>query len=228
MKIDIITLFPGMFEGPLDESILKRARERGLFQVAVHNLRDHAEGRHRVTDDRPFGGGPGMVLKVEPIVRCVESLRGPGSRVILFSPQGTPLKQAILQRLSVETHLILICGHYEGVDDRVRQLVVDEEISIGDYVLTNGSLAAMVLVDGVARLLPGVLGHVDSASEESFSDGLLEYPHYTRPAEFRDLKVPDVLVSGDHGEIARWRRARSEERTRAIRPDLLPPGQEPA
>ncbi|MBI4025203.1 MAG: tRNA (guanosine(37)-N1)-methyltransferase TrmD [Verrucomicrobia bacterium] len=220
MRIDIITLFPRMFEGPLDESILKRARARGLLDVRIHNLREFGIGKHRVTDDRPFGGGPGMVMKPEPMVRCVETLRDGNARVVLLTPQGRRLEQSILQRLSREPHLILICGHYEGVDDRVRQLVVDEEISIGDYVLTNGALPAMVLVDGVARLAPGVLGHEDSAGEESFSDGLLEYPHYTRPVEFRGRKVPDILRSGNHGEIAAWRRRMSEERTREQRPDM--------
>ncbi len=221
MKIDIITLFPRMFEGPLDESILKRARERGLIQIVVHQLREFAEGKHRITDDRPFGGGPGMVMKVEPMVKCVESLKKEGSHVVLMAPQGRKLDQSMLQRLSAKEHLILVCGHYEGVDDRVRQLVVDEEISIGDYVLTNGALPAMILVDGVARLVPGVLGHEDSASEESFSQGLLEYPQFTRPPEFRGLKVPDVLVSGNHEEIAKWRKKMSEEKTRNVRPDLV-------
>ncbi len=221
MKVDILTLFPNMFDGPLDESILKRAREKGLLQIRIHNVRDHAEGKHRITDDRPFGGGPGMVMKVEPLVRCVEAVKTEGARVILLTPQGERLTQTVLERLSRHDHLILVCGHYEGVDDRVRQLVADEEISIGDYVLTNGALAAMILVDGVARLIPGVLGHADSAGEESFSDGLLEYPQYTRPAEFRGLKVPEVLLSGDHGEIARWRRRMSEQKTRTQRPDLL-------
>jgi tRNA (guanine37-N1)-methyltransferase len=220
MKIDIITLFPPMFKGPLDESILKRARERRLVDIHIHQLRDYAEGKHRVTDDRPFGGGPGMLMKVEPIVRCVEELRGDRSRVILLSPQGARLNQAILQRLAKETHLVLVCGHYEGVDERVRELVVDEEVSIGDYILTNGALPAMVLVDGIARLVPGVLGDAESAGQESFSEGLLEYPQYTRPPEFRGLKVPEVLFSGNHGEIARWRRRMSEQRTRERRSDL--------
>ena len=234
MKIDVITLFPRMFDGPLDESILKRARERGLVQIKIHNLRDYAEGKHRITDDRPFGGGPGMLMKVEPIVRCVEALRASGDqslpaamqagRVILLSPQGQRLEQSVLHRLALEKHLILVCGHYEGVDERARQLVVDEEISIGDYVLTNGALPAMVLVDGVTRLLAGVLGDENSASDESFSqscDAGLEYPQYTRPAEFRGLKVADVLVSGNHKEIALWRRRMSEHRTRERRPDLV-------
>lgn len=209
-----------MFEGPLTESILKRARERELLKIVLHNIRDYAEDKHRTTDDRPFGGGPGMVMKVEPIVRCVEAIKREESRVILLTPQGKRLDQSILQRLSGEKHLILICGHYEGVDDRVRQLVVNEEISIGDYVLTNGALAAMVLVDGVARLLPGVLGHEDSAKDESFSHGGLEYPQYTRPVEFRNLKVPEILLSGHHEKVEEWRRAMGESKTLRQRPDL--------
>ncbi len=220
LKIDIATLFPRMFEGPLDESILKRARQKGLLEIAIHQLRDYAEDKHRVTDDRPFGGGPGMVMRVEPIVRCVESLKTEDSWVILLSPRGAPLRQATLTRLAQRPHLILLCGHYEGVDERARELVVDEEISIGDYVLTNGALPAMVLVDGVARLVPGVLGDAESATEESFSDGLLEYPQYTRPAEFRGRKAPEVLLSGNHEEIARWRKEQSRRLTRERRPDL--------
>lgn len=220
LKIDIATLFPRMFEGPLDESILKRARQKGLLEIAIHQLRDYAEDKHRVTDDRPFGGGPGMVMRVEPIVRCVESLKAADSWVILLSPRGAPLRQATLTRLAQRPHLILLCGHYEGVDERARELVVDEEISIGDYVLTNGALPAMVLVDGVARLVPGVLGDAESATEESFSDGLLEYPQYTRPAEFCGRKAPEVLLSGNHEEIARWRKEQSRRLTRERRPDL--------
>lgn len=220
LKIDIVTLFPRMFEGPLDESILKRARQKGLLEIAIHQLRDYAEGKHRVTDDRPFGGGPGMVMRVEPIVRCIESLKREDARVILLSPRGQPLRQATLARLATLPHLILLCGHYEGVDERARELVVDEEISIGDYVLTNGALPAMVLVDGVARLVPGVLGDAESATEESFHDGLLEYPQYTRPAEYRGLKAPDILLSGNHEAIARWRKEQSRRLTRERRPDL--------
>jgi len=210
-----------MFEGPLTESILKRAQERGLIKILLHNLRDYANGKHRITDDRPFGGGPGMVMKPEPIIHCVETLHTREARVILLSPQGQKLNQTTLQQLSQEKHLILICGHYEGVDERVRELVVHEEISIGDYVLTNGALPAMVLVDGVARLVPGVLGHEDSAQDESFSHGLLEYPQYTRPAEFRGLQIPEVLVSGNHQEVARWRQKMGKARTKERRPDLL-------
>ncbi len=221
MRIDVITLFPRMFEGPLDESILKKARERNLVQIHLHNVRDHAEGKHRITDDRPFGGGPGMVMKVEPMVSCIEALKTPQSYVVLLTPQGKRLEQKVLQRLSEKPHLILVCGHYEGVDDRVRQLCVNEEISIGDYVLTNGAIPAMVIVDGVTRLLPGVLGHEDSMKDESFSEGFLEYPQYTRPEEYRGLRVPEVLLSGNHKEIAKWRQEMSLQKTRAQRPDMV-------
>lgn len=228
-----------MFEGPFDESILKRARQRELLQIQIHNLRDYAEDKHRITDDRPFGGGPGMVLKPEPLVRCIEKLKSQSSsvftetqdlpqavargvpHVVLLSPRGRKLTQSILQELAAFSHLILVCGHYEGVDERVRILAIDEEISIGDYILTNGALPAMVLVDGVARLVPGVLGHEDSAGDESFSHGLLEYPQYTRPAEFQGLKVPEILLSGNHQEVAKWRKQMSEEKTKLQRPDLL-------
>lgn len=210
-----------MLEGPLNESILKRAQEKKLISVTVHQLRDYAEGKHRITDDRPFGGGPGMVMKPEPIVTAVESLRKNEAHVILMAPQGNPLNQEVLRKLSTHKHLIIICGHYEGVDDRARQLVVNEEISIGDYVLTNGALPAMVLIDGISRLIPGVLGHEESAHDESFSHGLLEYPHYTRPAEFRGLKVPDILVSGNHQQIKAWRQEMSQKKTKEQRPDLL-------
>jgi len=221
LRIDILTLFPAIFEGPLTESMMKRAQEKGAVQISIHNIRDHTQDKHRITDDSPYGGGPGMVMKPEPIIRCVEKNKTENSRVILLSPQGARLTQNILERLSKESHLILICGHYEGVDDRVRQLVVQEEISIGDFVLTNGALPAMVLVDGMTRLIPGVLGHEDSAGEESFSNGRLEYPQYTRPPEFNGLKVPDILLSGNHQEIAAWRKKMSEEKTRANRPDLM-------
>lgn len=223
MKVDIITLFPGMFRGLLEESILGRARDRGLLEVGVHNLRDFATGRHQVVDDYTFGGGPGMVLKPEPIFAAVESLRREGSRVVLMSPQGRVFRQAIAQQLSRLEHLVLLCGHYEGVDERVREQLVDDELSIGDYVLTGGELAAMVVVDAVGRLIPGVLGGEESTLEESFAAGLLEYPHYTRPASFRNLEVPEVLLSGDHARVARWRREQSLLRTLRRRPELLRP-----
>jgi tRNA (guanine37-N1)-methyltransferase len=226
MKIDVLTLFPGMFTGPLDESILKRARQSGRLTVSIHNLRDYAHDRHRTVDDRPFGGGPGMLLKPEPIFEAVEHLSGPHTRVILLTPSGRPFNQAVARDLAVGEHLLLICGSYEGVDERVREALVDDELTIGDYVLTNGALPAMVVIDVVARLIPGVLGDEESAKEESFSRGLLEYPHYTRPAEFRGMRVPDVLLSGHHAEIERWREAQARRLTRQRRPDLPSEGDE--
>lgn len=221
MKIDIVTLFPGIFAGPLQESILGRAQAKGLVEVRVVNLRDWAEGRHRVTDDYPFGGGGGMVLKPEPLFACVEALRGPGSRVILLDPQGRRFSQETARALSMVEHLILLCGRYEGVDGRVREHLVDEEISVGDYVLTGGELPALVVTDAVVRLLPGALGDETAPAKDSFSVGLLEGPHYTRPEEFRGWRVPEVLLSGDHGRIARWRRTQALWLTWQRRPDLL-------
>jgi tRNA (guanine37-N1)-methyltransferase len=221
MKIDVITLFPAMFAGPLDESIIKRAREAGRLDLAIHNLRDYAHDRHKTVDDRPFGGGPGMLLKPEPIFEAVESLTREGTRVILLSPAGRPFSQAIARELAGIEHLLMVSGHYEGFDERVREQLADDELSIGDYVLTNGALPVMVIIDAVTRLLPGVLGDEDSARDDSFSQGLLEYPQYTRPAEFRGAKVPDVLLSGNHAEIARWRAEQAQLRTRERRPDLL-------
>jgi tRNA (guanine37-N1)-methyltransferase len=221
MKIDVLTLFPGMFAGPLDESIIARARKSGLLQLNIYNLRDYAHDRHRTVDDRPFGGGPGMLLKPEPIFEAVEKLAGESTRVILLSPAGRTFNQAIARQLSQVDDILLITGHYEGFDERVREQLADDELSIGDYVLTNGALPAMVVIDAITRLLPGALGDDDSAHEESFSDGLLEYPQYTRPAEFCGMKVPDVLLSGNHAEIARWRAEQSRSRTQERRPDLL-------
>ena len=221
MRVDILTLFPGMFVGPFDESMLKRAREAGLLQLNLVDIRDFATDRHRTVDDTPYGGGPGMVMKPGPIFAAVGAVRSADSRVILLSPQGRLFEQAMAIELSTLPHLVLICGHYEGVDERVREHLVDEELSIGDYVLTGGELAAMVVVDAVGRLLPGVLGAGESTVEESHSSGLLEYPQYTRPVEFRGWRVPDILLSGNHAEIARWRRRRALERTRERRPDLL-------
>src|SRR5438552_2745952 len=206
MKVDVLTLFPAMFAGPLDESIIKRAREAGRLDLAIYNLRDYAHDRHRTVDDRPFGGGPGMLLKPEPIFEAVEKLAGPNTRIILLSPAGRTFNQAIARELAEAEALLLISGHYEGFDERVRERLADDELSIGDYVLTNGALPAMVIIDAVTRLLPGVLGDEESACEESFSHGLLEYPQYTRPAEFRGMKVPEVLLSGNHAQIDRWRR----------------------
>ncbi len=223
MEIDILTLFPKLCEGPLGESMMKRAQEKGLATLRVHNLRDWATGRHAITDDAPYGGGQGMVMKCEPIFAAVEALRREESRVILLSPGGTPFRQPIAEGYARLPHLIFICGHYEGVDQRVLDHLVDEELSIGDYVLTNGAIAATIVTDAVVRLIPGVLGDEASAVEDSFSTGLLEYPQYTRPVVFRGWRVPDILLGGHHGEIARWRQARALEKTRLRRPDLLPP-----
>lgn len=221
MRIDVITIFPEMLEGFLGQSMMKRAAEAGHVEFNLINLRDFAEDKHRKTDDRPFGGGPGMVMKPEPIFKAVESLRTENCRVILMCPQGAPFKQARAQALSKEEHLIFICGHYEGVDERVREVLVDEEISIGDYVLTNGVLSAAVVIDAVVRLRPDVLGGEGATESESFSEPLLEGPQYTRPADFRGMKVPQELLSGDHGSIAEWRRVQAEKRTGDRRPDLL-------
>ena len=221
MKIDVLTLFPGMFPGPLDESIIKRACESGRLRLGIHDLRDYAHDRHRKVDDRPFGGGPGMLMKPEPLFEAVEALRGHTARVILTSPAGRPFRQEIARELAGEEHLLLVCGSYEGFDERVRESLADDELSIGDYVLTNGALPAMVLIDAVTRLLPGVLGDDESALDESFSERLLEYPQYTRPAEFRGMNVPEVLLSGDHAAIEKWRREQAKVQTRRRRPDLL-------
>jgi tRNA (guanine37-N1)-methyltransferase len=221
MRIDIVTLFPGMLTGVLSESMLRVARDRGAVDIQVADLRDYTESRHRVADDYPFGGGGGMVLKPEPLFAAVEALRGPHGHVVLLCPQGTTFTQADAARLAREPHLVLLCGHYEGVDERVRAHLVDEELSIGDFVLTGGELPAMVVLDAVVRLLPGVLGDPDGAARESFAAGRLDYPQYTRPAEFRGLRVPEVLLSGDHGRIAQWRRREAFRRTLARRPDLL-------
>ena len=221
MKIDVLTLFPGMFPGPLDESIIKRACESGRLRLGIHDLRDYTHDRHRTVDDRPFGGGPGMLMKPEPLFEAVEALRGEKTRVILTSPAGRPFRQQIARELAAEEHLLLVCGSYEGFDERVRERLAHDEISIGDYVLTNGALPAMVIIDAVTRLLPGVLGDDESSADESFSDRLLEYPQYTRPAEFRGMSVPEVLLSGDHAAIEQWRREQARERTAQRRPDLL-------
>ncbi len=221
MKIDVLTLFPAMFAGPLDESIIKRARTAGLLELQLHQLRDWTHDRHKTVDDRPFGGGPGMLLKPEPIFEAVESLKRDKTRVVLMSPSGRKFDQAIARELAQQEHLLIVTGHYEGFDERIREGLADDELSIGDYVLTNGALPAMVVIDTVARLLPGVLGDDASSTEESFSRGLLEYPQWTRPAEFRGMKVPDVLVSGNHAEIAKWREEQAKKRTREQRPDLI-------
>jgi tRNA (guanine37-N1)-methyltransferase len=221
MKIDVLTLFPAMFAGPLDESIIKRARQKGILDLKIHDLRDWTHDRHRTVDDRPFGGGPGMLLKPEPLFEAIEALSREKTRVILLSPAGRKFEQSIARELAKEDDLLFVTGHYEGVDERVREVLVDDELSIGDYVLTNGALPAMVVVDAVTRLLPGVLGDDESSHDESFSTGLLEYPQYTRPAEFRGMKVPDMLLSGNHAEIEKWRREQARQRTEQRRPDLL-------
>ncbi|MGZ9147806.1 MAG: tRNA (guanosine(37)-N1)-methyltransferase TrmD [Candidatus Deferrimicrobiaceae bacterium] len=222
MRIDILTLFPGIFSGPLDHSILARAREAGLLAVGVHDLRDYAEGKHRVTDEPPFGGGGGMVMKPEPIFAGVEAIRtrfGPG-KAVLLSPQGELLTHRLARRLAGEEHLILICGRYEGVDQRVADHLADFEISIGDYVLTGGELPSLVLVDAVARFVPGVIGDPLAPDRDSFEEGILEGPQYTRPRDFRGYPVPDVLLSGNHAAIEKWRREEGTRRTLARRLDL--------
>ena len=220
MRIDLLTPFPEMAHGVLGSSILGRAQRAGLVEITTHNLRDWTTDRHRMTDDTPYGGGPGMVMKIEPLHRALQELRGSDSRVILFTPQGVPFRQSTAARLAQSDHLILVCGHYEGVDERVAEHLIDEEISLGDFVLTNGVLPALVVVDAVVRLLPGVLGHDLSAQQDSFQEGLLDHPHYTKPAEYNGWRVPDVLLSGDHGAIARWRQEEARRRTRERRPDL--------
>lgn len=222
MRIDIISLFPQMFQGPFSESLIKRAIENGLVQINIHNLREYTHDRHHTADDYPYGGGPGMVLKPEPVFEAVEAIRGEDkTEVVLLSPQGEVFSYQMAQEFAAKKRVILICGHYEGVDERVREHLVDKEVSIGDYVLTGGELAAMVVVDSVVRLIPGVLGSAESLAEESISWGLLEYPQYTRPPDFRDWTVPEVLLSGNHQEIARWRREQAIRRTFHKRPELL-------
>jgi tRNA (guanine37-N1)-methyltransferase len=225
MRIDIVTLFPEICRAPLSESIMKRAQEKGLVDLHIHNLRDWTTDKHHVVDDAPFGGGQGMVMKPEPIFAAIEDLKSKikdqKSKIVLMSPAGRRFDQQTARDLSQESHLIIISGHYEGVDHRVIEHLIDLEISIGDYVLTNGAIAAVVLVDAIVRLLPGALGHEQSAADDSFSNGLLEAPQYTRPAEFRGCKVPDVLLSGNHAQIAKWRKEQASKRTRENRPDLL-------
>ena len=225
LSIDVVTFFPRVMDGFFGESMLKRAVAKGLARLQAVDLRRFTRDRHQTTDDRPYGGGPGMVMKPEPIFEAVESLAAPGSRVILMSPQGRRFDQSVAQSLARERHLVLVCGHYEGVDERVRQALVTDEISIGDYILTNGVLAAAVIVDAVVRLIPGVLGGEGATEEESFTNGLLEYPQYTRPPEFRGMTVPDVLLSGNHKDVAAWRARQSLRRTAERRPDLLRRGE---
>jgi len=221
LHIDILTLFPRMLDGFLAESILGKGIERGLLGVKVHDLRDWTTDKHHTADDRPFGGGAGMVLKPDPVFAAIEQLQTPGCRRIYLTPDGVPLSPALARELSQYQHLILLSGHYEGIDQRIRDRVIDQEISIGDYVLTNGTLAAAVVIDVLGRFIPGVLGEEKSLTHESFTGKLLDFPQYTRPAEFRGMSVPEVLLSGNHGEIEKWRQARRVEKTRQIRPDLL-------
>jgi tRNA (guanine37-N1)-methyltransferase len=224
MRVDILTLFPEVCRAPLNESMMKRAQENGALELRIHNLRDWTTDKHRVVDDAPFGGGQGMVMKPEPIFAAVEDLKSRienrESRIVLMSPTGQRFDQKMATEFSSESHLIIICGHYEGVDHRIIEHLVDAEISIGDYVLTNGAIAAVVFVDAIVRLLPGVLGHEQSAADDSFAGGLLEGPQYTRPSEFRGWKIPEVLLSGNHAAIAAWRREQALQRTRKARPDL--------
>ena len=225
MRIDILTLFPNMFSGPFAESIVKRAMDRNLISITIHNLRDWGSGKHKVVDDYPFGGGTGMVMKSEPLFEATEAIKAEGAcssaPVILLTPQGRVFNQRVAAELAALDQLILICGHYEGIDERVREHLATDEISIGDYVLTGGELAAMVVVDAMVRQLPGVLGSEDSAKDDSHTSGLLEYPQYTRPRTYRGWEVPQVLLSGDHAQIAAWRREQSILRTLTRRPELL-------
>ncbi len=221
MRIDILSLFPQIATAALGESMMKRAQARGFAEIVSHNLRDWATDKHRTTDDTPYGGSQGMVMKCEPIFAAVEALRRADSRVVLMTPAGRPFEQKLAVHYAAAPHLIVLCGHYEGIDQRVIDHLVDDEISIGDYVLTNGVIAAVVFIDAVVRLIPGVLGDENSAPDDSFSSGLLEFPHYTRPVEFRGWRVPEVLLGGHHAEIAKWRREQAVAKTRRVRPDLL-------
>lgn len=223
MRFDVLSIFPEMLHSPLNFSLLKKAQEKGLIEIGLHDIRDWAQDKHNMTDDAPYGGGCGMVMKVEPVERALTAVRLNGIQplVVLMTPQGEPFNQKIAGELAEKKHIIMICGRYEGVDERIREHLVDREISIGDYILTGGELSALVLIDAVSRLIPGVLGNEASASTESFSQGLLEYPQYTRPAEYKDWCVPDVLVSGNHAQIERWQRIEALKRTWLRRPDLL-------
>ena len=229
LRIDVITIFPDVFQGPIDYGIVKRARAAGLVSITAHDLRRWTTDKHHVVDDRPFGGGDGMILKPEPIFEAVEGLTGKSrredfsrdTRVVLLSPQGRVFSQAVAEDLSTSAQVVLLCGRYEGVDERVAEALVTDEVSIGDYVLSGGEAAAMVIIDAVVRLIPGALGSETSALNESFSTDMLDCPHYTRPPEFRGMKVPEVLLSGNHAEIERWRETAATEKTRRMRPDLL-------
>lgn len=220
MKIDILSLFPEYFKGPFDESIIAQARKKGLLDIHLIDIRDFADNRFRRVDDRPYGGGPGMVMMAQPVTQAIRSVKEDEAHIVYLSPQGAPLTAAKCRQLATHKHLILLCGHYEGVDERALKSDVDEEISIGDYVLTNGCLPAIVLVDAVVRFIPGVLGHESAADEDSFEQGILDCPHYTRPEVFEGQTVPEVLLSGNHKKIAEWRREKALEKTRRVRPDL--------
>lgn len=222
MRVDVLTIFPGIFESPLGESLLGKAIESGVLDVRVHDIREHTTDRHRQVDDESYGGGPGMVMKPEPVFSAVESLGGGAKRVLLLSPAGRRLDQELVRELAAEPWLVLICGRYEGVDERVAEGLPAEEISVGDYVLSGGEVPALVVLEAVTRLVPGVIGREESHERDSFgADGLLDHPHYTRPAEFRGMSVPEILLSGDHAAIERWRREAALEKTRRNRPDLL-------
>jgi len=221
MRFDILSLFPEYFESPFEASILKRARESRLLDIGLTDIRLFAEGRHKKVDDRPYGGGPGMVLMPKPLCEAIRSVKTDDAHVVYLSPQGTPLNAQLCQRLAKKKHIVLVCGHYEGIDERVIDKEVDEEISIGDYVLTNGCIAAIVLVDAISRFIPGVLGHEEAAYQDSFEDQKLDAPHYTRPPEFEGLEVPAVLVSGNHEQIRKWRHQEAIKKTMRVRPDLI-------
>jgi tRNA (guanine37-N1)-methyltransferase len=221
MKIDILSLFPEYFKGPFDESIIGQARKKGIIEINLIDVRDYADNRNRRVDDRPYGGGPGMVLMPQPVTKAIRGARSPNSHVVYLSPQGTLLNAAKSRQLASYEHLILLCGHYEGIDERVLKTDVDEEISIGDYVLTNGCLPAIVLVDAFVRFVPGVIGHKSAASEDSFETGIFDCPHYTRPEEFEGQAVPEVLLSGNHKMIEEWRHLQALKKTQRVRPDLV-------
>ena len=223
MKFDILTLFPGMFSGPFDESIISRAKDKQLIDISLHNIRDWATDRHQTADDAPYGGGAGMVMKVEPLAAAIRSVKSmnPGSTVVLTSPQGRRLTHQVASELAGKKGLIIVCGRYEGIDERIRTLFAEDDVSLGDFVLSGGEIAAMAILDAVTRLIPGVLGSSESAKTDSFGDGLLEYPHYTRPPEFEGMTVPETLLSGNHELIRKWRRKESLRRTRELRPDLF-------
>lgn len=221
MQIDILSLFPGYFSGPFDESIIKQARKKGLLDIRLTDIRDFADNKHNRVDDRPYGGGPGMVLMPDPVSKAIRSVKTPNSRVVYMSPQGAMLTAGKCRKLAQYDHLIILCGHYEGIDERALESEVHEEISIGDYVLTNGCLAAIVVVDALVRFVPGVIGHEDAASEDSFENGCLDWPHYTRPEEFEGKRVPDILLSGHHKKISQWRKQQALKKTTKVRPDLL-------